>query len=110
MHVLLSACSLPAAASLNEQQVLQLFKAAAKSDGVHAALQAEAGVADDDEFDDQDAAVIMLMPLAGRLTEQDVLKLLQMAVHHRWAVLAVLVGLCAGRTAGWHLGRVLRVC
>lgn len=82
MHSLLSARSLPAAAALDGQQVLQLFKAAAKYDGVQAARQAIAGGAVDGE-DEEAAALDMLSSLAGRLTEQGVVELLGMAVHHR---------------------------
>jgi hypothetical protein len=80
-------CSLPAAAALDSQQVLQLFKAAAMHDGVKAANAAsDDGDSEDfvEEGDDQGAPTLaMFEPLADRLTEQGVVELLQMAAQNK---------------------------
>jgi hypothetical protein len=56
LHVLLpNCCSLPAASALDSQQVLQLFKAAAKYDGVEAAKPRNRPEGDDSDAEDDDA-------------------------------------------------------
>lgn len=83
-------CSLPAAAALNNQQVLDLFKAAAKYDGVQTATPKPDNSADgsDDDDDDEDEAptttvLPMFKQLVGQLSEQGVVELLQMAAHNK---------------------------
>jgi hypothetical protein len=80
LHLLLYACSLPGAAALDSQQVLELFRQASSAAGAGAAQQHD----DVAEGDPAGADLLaMFEPLAERLTEQGAQGLLQTAICNK---------------------------